>query len=185
MTMGNPRSIKATDIVSDIYSGVSRRDLMHKYDLTRKQLRSVLEQLVDAGSLAINNLTREFSAFSEEKRPQEMRAMPRIYLDSELEIFCLEKPEVKGSVSDISEIGLGTKGISAKPDDPKNLVVIWQDEKGIRTIEVEATCRWSKKSESSGEWHAGFRITKVSGRNLTTFRRLFELIPFEAPESDK
>jgi hypothetical protein len=183
--MGNPRSIKATDIVSDIYSGVSRRELMRKYELTRKQLRSVLEQLVDAGSLARNDVTKEFSAFSEENRPSEMRAMPRIYLDSELEIFCLEKPEVKGVVSDISEIGIGTKGIAAQPEEPKNLVIIWQDISGIRTMEIEATCRWSQQSESTGNWLAGFRINKVSGRNLTTFRQFFQRVPFVEPESDE
>jgi len=81
--------------------------------------------------------------------------------------------ENKGVVINISEDGIGVKGIDAKPDEPKTLVIpAYHGFVMFDSIVMIAECRWADIDSATGEKCAGFKLLQLTARNSSELSKL-------------
>lgn len=81
--------------------------------------------------------------------------------------------ENKGVVINISEDGIGVKGIDAKPDEPKTLVIpAYHGFVMFDSIVMIAECRWTDTDSATGEKYAGFKLLQLTARNSSELSKL-------------
>jgi hypothetical protein len=119
--MNPKRSIKARDIINDIRGGMNASDIMAKYRLTIKGLRTAFQQLVQGSALSkeeLNDLKslRDISV-------KGLRQLPRFPMKSPTKIFDGGDPFKGGLVKDISEKGVCIQGIEAQIGEVKNFII--------------------------------------------------------------
>ena len=85
-------------------------------------------------------------------------------------------PELKGTVIDISERGLGVKGLKVKVDEVKFLSVKANQLLKIRPFVLKVKCRWVKAGYEVKETQAGFEIISVTPDALQELRDLVEIL---------
>ena len=120
--MALEREIKAKEIVNDIVSGIGDNDLMHKYRLTYRGLQSVFKKLAEANIID--------SAFLEGRIVPQLSAettvvtrLPRKDIFVPLPVEDATNPECRGIVTNITERGLGVKGMNPEVDEVKKLII--------------------------------------------------------------
>ena len=171
--------IKAGDLVRDIRSGLTEAQIMEKYKLSHVGIRSAFNKLVEAGVMAAGEIYGRSEGLADTVAIEQVRGESREYIEVILQIHEIGCPQVKGAVRDISERGVGVRGIAAKPDDKKTFLLNSDRFFSIGPLVFEAVCKWSKKDEESGECVAGFEITKINDRTLLELRELLRLISFK------
>jgi len=81
--------------------------------------------------------------------------------------------ENKGIVINISEDGIGVKGIDAKPDERKTLVIpAYHGFVMFDSIVMIAECRWTDTDSATGEKCAGFKLLQLTARNSNELSKL-------------
>ncbi len=98
--------------------------------------------------------------------------MPRHYIAMTVHIYESQRPEIMGTLSDVTEKGIATAGIEATVGETTTLVIPAENFVGGEPIEFEAKCRWATKEADSGEWSAGFQIEKISAKSLEDLKGL-------------
>lgn len=166
------------DIVADIRSGTSDSKLMEKYALSGDGLRRVLQTLIDASALTPEDLYGTSPAVHDSVFLENMRELPRQYLAIAVDIYESKRPELAGTLSDLTEKGLAISGIESKIGETKSFVLPAQDFIAADPILFEAKCRWATRQQDTGDWIAGFEITRVSRKCLEDLRSLIESLPF-------
>ena len=170
------KSINAVQIVKDVSSGFTGSQLMKKYRLSPAGLQTVLRKLVDSRLLGIADLGVELYLRLEANMPGDIRERERLRLDFEVQVCDIGKPDDTGVVRDITEEGLGTKGIDAAVDEVKTLMILGDVLDQVPPFVFKAQCRWIKTGEANDDMVAGFQIVKILDRDLERLRRLVELI---------
>ncbi len=169
-TMNPKRRIKARDIVGDIRGGMNVSDLMVKYQLTIKSLRTAFHQLVEGSAMSKEELSKLKSLH--DNTVKGLRHFPRFPMKSPIKIFDGGDPFKGGVVKDISEKGVCVQGIEARVGEVKNFIIRLGSLGAESTIVFQARCRWVKKSETSGKTIlAGFEITDISTLDSGVFAR--------------
>jgi hypothetical protein len=169
------RTIKAKEIISDIESGMSKSELMKKYRLSARGLRSAFRQLVAADAISYLDPWEDTSVHCDESGIKSLRRFTRYYLDFELTVFDEARPKVHGIVRDITERGLGLTGIEAQINETKTLVIEGDEFTAVGPIRLKAKCRWIKRVEVSGARFSGFEITWVSSGDSSELKKLIQL----------
>jgi uncharacterized protein (DUF433 family) len=172
------RQISTAEITADICSGMSDKQLMEKYRLSPPALQEVFEKLVASGV----GLTPDFK--ERKHRPEDWTAvraeLSRLSFRREvsfvLPIFDENSPEMLGIVVDITESGVGVRGMEERVDETKTLVIPADEFFDVRRLRFYATCRWSAKDPSDAEHVAGFEIGGLSRNDVKELRRLIQLI---------
>ncbi len=168
--MNPKRSIKARDIINDIRGGMNASDIMAKYRLTIKGLRTAFQQLVQRSALSKEEL-QDFKSLRDSSI-KELRQLPRYPMKSPIKIFDGGDPFKGGVVKDISEKGVCIQGISAQIGEVKNFIIRLGSLGASSSIVFEARCRWVKKGMTSGKTElAGFEITDISASDSAAFAR--------------
>jgi hypothetical protein len=168
--MNPKRSIKARDIVNDIRGGMDVSDVMSKYRLTIKGLRTAFQQLLQASAMSKGELNDLKSL--RDASVKGLRQLPRYPMKSPIKIFDGGDPFKGGVVKDISEKGVCIEGIEAQIGVVKNFIIRLGHLGADGTIVFEARCRWVKKGMASGKTElAGFEITDISSLDSGTFAR--------------
>jgi hypothetical protein len=104
--------IKAKEIVNDVRSGLSDYQLMEKYGLSHKGLQGVFKKLVDAKAMKPSELyTRAPIVADDTAHVENIRLELREFLEIRLPVRDLGDPTNTGVLSDISEDGVGIRGI--------------------------------------------------------------------------
>ena len=116
------QQIDARDIVKDIRSGMTDSELMKKYDLSSEGLRFALQTLTDTEVIALEELYAASSSAYDTVFVENMRELPRHHLSMAVTIYEATRPEVKGTLRDITEKGVGITGISARVGEVKTSV---------------------------------------------------------------
>ncbi|MGO9568495.1 MAG: hypothetical protein ACLP5H_13225 [Desulfomonilaceae bacterium] len=174
------QQIDSNDIVKDIRSGMTDSELMKKYDLSSGGLRVVLQTLTDAQVIPVEELYATSSSAQDTVFAGNMRKLPRHHLLVAVDIYVWKHPEIKGILSDITEKGIAITGIAARVGEAKTFVIPPGDFIEAEPVLLEARCQWAEKDKDSGEWIAGFGITRISAKCLDDLRRLIESLPFFA-----
>ena len=168
--MNPKRSIKARDIIDDIRGGMNASDIMAKYRLTIKGLRTAFQQLVQGSALSKEELNDLRSL--RDVSVKGLRQLPRYPMKSPIKIFDGGDPFKGGVIKDISEKGVCIQGIESQIGEVKNFIIRLGYLGAGGTIVFEARCRWVKKVMTSGKTEvAGFEITDISSLDSGAFAR--------------
>ncbi len=176
--MGSKRVIKAKEIVADIRSGMTAKQLMIKYNVTAKALRNIMRTLVNGGALNEKEAQEILSQAEENLTVGERRKYPRYFVYVPLPIYDTEDLLAEGQVVDISEEGLRVKGIEAAPGDKKEFVVQPDYYGHVFPFSFEAECKWSSR-DGSGNPMAGFKITDISEGGREQIRKIIRLLALD------
>jgi hypothetical protein len=177
-TTGTKKRINAREIVAEILAGVSRSELMTKFGLTRTELQRALKKLVDSKTLSLAELPADLVVLHDSEIPGDTRREDRYGIDFELPIWEEKDPEHKGQVLDITERGVGIIGLPAVVGQLKKLMVFSEEFLEIDPFVFEATCRWAKNEEITGDCVSGFQISLIADPDLEELRKVIELLRF-------
>jgi len=166
-------------IAEDVRSRLTASQLMEKYQLSYSGLQKVCEKLLTEGlvqAVDINDLNLSV----EETAPlgHERRRAPRRSPSLPITVFDKGGRGSKGTIKDISEKGLGVRGIPGVVGQSKTLYILGDDFGFVDPFEVEAECRWAGTEGPGGQQVAGFQIIAISDEDLG---RLQELICLPDP----
>jgi len=152
--------------------------------------------LVDGRIMTLQELAGRCALLDDSTRQgiQSARLLFRHIVDFELPIYEKEKPALLGNVLDITEGGVGLKGIEATIGESKNFVIPAKKVFGVGRVEFRAQCRWVNREESTGECMGGFEITSISSRasvelaksvQLTELQNQVEVVEYAEPSPEK
>ncbi len=172
------RKIKAKKIAEDIRARVSDFELMSKYGLSSEQLEKLLRRLVEAGTLRQDDINERGLFFDDPANRSKTRRYPRIYLRVPLEIEDLDTASNKGLLTDLSDEGFRTRGITAVVGEEKSFLVSLKEVRK-RAVRLRATCIWTKQDgDAKLLKEAGFKILHISESDLLEIRRVVNLLGF-------
>jgi hypothetical protein len=171
------RRLNIVAILADIRAGMSKQELMKKYDLSEYMMRQVGKKLLDARgkrtpSDGPDTLIEELPQFLE------TREFMRHEVDFELPIYEASQPQIQGRVRDISEEGVSVVGLEAHVGDIKTLVILGDELGGFSSFEFEGYCRWSVPDAADRTYLTAFARHKISEHDLKELRKLLRLITF-------
>jgi uncharacterized protein (DUF433 family) len=168
------RRISAKEIVGDIRSGMTARQLMQKHALSAKGLRRVFHKLLESGWVVENEFAEVPADEDISVIVQKMRKATRRHPVLSVTLYEKAKPQVRGLLRDLSESGLGVSGIRAKVGEMRTLVLVPDESLPVAPFAVHATCRWFKEGEAGSHCSAGFEITHAELSSLEALRDLIE-----------
>jgi hypothetical protein len=167
--------IQAKDIVNDIRAGLTEDELMHKYHLSSRGLRSAYEKLLQKRIMTVHEIYGQPRSEGDDTViVEDMRQLRRHYLTVEVPIYVADSTETQGLLRDITERGLGISGIQVKAGETKSFVVPTQRFLKIPNVRFEARCLWVNSPRGSQNWSAGFQITRISPKGLVNLRDLIK-----------
>lgn len=175
--MAAEREIRAAEIIDDIVSGIGDKELMHRYKLTFKGLQSVYRQIrdlkiIDAALLEeriIPPLNNETTV---------IRRLPRKEIYLPLPVEDAHDPAVRGIITNITERGLGVKGLEIAVDEVKRFIIRSDELLRLKPFHLKAKCRWVTPSDDTHEILAGFEIIAIAQTELRKLRNLIETLEY-------
>jgi hypothetical protein len=175
--MATRREIKAKEIISDIISGITDNELMSKYKLTFRGLQSVFRQLVDL-KLADSAVLKERILPRLKTETTVVTRMPRKEVFVPLPVQDADNPDVRGIIINITERGMGVKGLGADIDEARNLVIRPEKFFQLRPFILRAKCRWVEPSDDPKETLAGFEIISITPEELQKLKDLIGTLEY-------
>ncbi len=103
--------VSARQLMADIRSGMSRRELMHRYGLTTAGLRRLLNVLTDINAITWDELVGELHFLEDPLTQSYERYSSRYQVKFDVPIYDASLPETHGRILDVTETGLGVEGI--------------------------------------------------------------------------
>jgi hypothetical protein len=174
--MAHKRRIRAEDIVPDILNGMSHGELMRKYRLSARGLRSAFSKLVEMRVLTVEDLHRLLR-----KRPQktvvidELSHLSHRHLTLNLPIEDLTRPGETGTLWYVTEKNFAVTGIESQAGEVKSFAIPCRKYLRARSISFEAECLWYSRQMPPDPSVTAFRITKISTWNLAHLRELIQV----------
>jgi hypothetical protein len=110
-----------------------------------------------------------------------VRQLQRYYLDFDLPIVQTDPQEIEGRVRDLSERGVGVRGIPSKIDETKTLLIRHEKFFLLKPFFFRATCRWARSAEAAQDCIAGFEIVEISREADENLTKLVRMLTFAAP----
>jgi hypothetical protein len=175
--MAGEREIKAKEIVRDINSGIGDNELMHKYRLTFKGLQSVYKRLVKA-NLIDETLLEGRIAPQLTTETTIITRLPRQQMYMPLPVQDVSNPDERGIVTDLSERGLGVKGLKIEIDEVRELIIRPDKFFNLSPFSFKAKCRWTKTEDEGQEILAGFEIVSIAGKDLEGLKDLIHTLEY-------
>ncbi len=116
----------------------------------------------------------------DEPSPEETdrREQPRYPVGFRLPVHEATKRENKGIIIDVSEGGVGIKGLSAEAGDTKTLVIpaYYYGRVTFDSIVIIAECRWTDSNGEPGERSSGFKVLQLTARNEKELAKLISTL---------
>jgi hypothetical protein len=178
------RRIDTKELVADIRTGVSDVQLMEKYKLSSRGLQRVFTKLVDSGSVMMADLSGRSMSYDDSVTLKTVRGSIRALPILSIGIHESTNPEITGRIRDLSEVGVGVRGLVAEVGESKSLVVVPDEFLDIEPFSFEAKCRWSRMGAKGKVCNAGFEITDISENNLIQLQELLQLMTYSFSEKD-
>jgi uncharacterized protein (DUF433 family) len=170
--------IKIRAIVGDVKAGMSDSQMMAKYHIDHEALQALFKKLLDLKAISRDALFGEVGLACETSVPTHVRESDRYVLDFDIPVYEEGLPEIQGRVHDITEKGVGIRGLSLKVNEVKTLVVLGDAFGVVAPFDFRAICRWSGLDQEDGLYAAGFQILEISDRSMGDLRKLIKLIAF-------
>ncbi|MEW6347552.1 MAG: hypothetical protein AB1646_00695 [Thermodesulfobacteriota bacterium] len=170
------RRILIQGIASDVRSNMTDFEIMEKYQLSSNALRDILQKLFQVNLISTADLYRRTVFYHQQNDAANRRRSHRNYLTLLLPVYEVSLPELKGWVTDLTEFGVGTRGLPAKAGDLLTLVVLPERYAPTPEIVFDAACQWVEAEGTEAEPTAGFEITEISNENLDALRALIRFV---------
>ncbi|MEW6350158.1 MAG: hypothetical protein AB1646_13915 [Thermodesulfobacteriota bacterium] len=177
------RKVSVKEIVEDIrLRRLSDPQLMEKYKVSAKGLQSVFQKLLQRNAVNFEDIEGRSQPYVDTITLEQRQEHQRHYLPNPVPIYeskdvvsIYERKDLqnKGRVNDITEKGVGVVGLDVREGETKSFVIVADEFVELDPFSFDATCRWVQL-EASGEYSAGFEITKISERALNELRKLIE-----------
>lgn len=168
----SPRQIGVNSIVKDIRSGITDSQIMTKYHLSSRGLKSLFRKLLDSQAITPFEYTEWAGFFGNSVELNDVRLFNRETLDFQLPVHEAGNLRIKGQILNLSETGIGVWGIPTEVGQDKTLMV---PVKGATVVAV-ARCHWKKVGQRPGESVAGFEIVKVLQGNWESLVQRIQLL---------
>ncbi len=173
-TMARKRDVRKQDFLIDLRAGMADRELMKKYKLTPRGLGTLFRNLVNAKVLTFGELlSRSGGQLNLPEVVAEYRIRSREKLEFLLPISDSEQPENTGLLYDITDDGVGARGLEARVGEVKTLIIPADDYFRAEPVIFQGICRWVEKDDDRWESGAGFRVLRTLRGDL---RELQEII---------
>ncbi len=189
--MSPKQRISSSEFVQDVRSGMSYSELLEKYKLSPNRIQRIFRGLIDGQMMTLDELGGRYALFDDTVQHciQSVRLLFRHVVNFVLPICEKEKPKTLGIVLDITEGGVGLKGIETTTGEFKNFAIPANKFFDVAQVEFRAQCRWMNREESTGKCIGGFEITNISPGGSVELRKLVQLIELanqvEVTESDE
>lgn len=170
--------IRTVEVVADICCGMGSSELRKKYGLTPWGVQQALKKLVDAGAITLDGLCQELKLRYEAVCPDDVRESRRYYLDFEVACYEKARPEIVGSVRDLTRTGLGATGIEAEVDEAKTLILAPKGLSPDGEVGLQAKCLWARRDGTDGEWLTGFQVAPITTQDRQGLTRLLRAVTF-------
>ena len=171
------RKIKAKEIVNDIRDGMSDSQLMEKHRLSLKGLQSVFRKLVEAKAISPRELfNRAPNVGDDTVDVTSIRLFPRDFVEVPLPICDADDPKNIGTITNVTENGLGIRGIRVATGETKTLVFFSDRLFPVGPFALQAECRWVRNGNACGQLDSGFEITNISETGSQQLRKIVEWV---------
>jgi hypothetical protein len=178
------RRIDTKELIADIRSGVADVELMEKYKLSSRGLQRVFNKLVDSGSAMAADLSGRSMSYDDSVTLKKVRVSIRALPILSIGIYESTNPEIIGRIRDLSEVGVGVRGLVAEVGELKNLVVVPDEFLDIEQFSFEAKCQWSRTGNKGKICNAGFEITDISESDFIQLQELLQLMTYSFSDKD-
>ncbi len=168
--MEEKRTLDAKDLIYDIRAGMTDTQMMEKYKLTARGLQSALRKLINVQAISPEELYERFPLY-EELTADDLRKIVGSPSAYPIPIYEADRPESRGEVRNVTERGVGIKGIPAKVGETKTFVMDAGAFVAVAPVTFNGQCRWIRK-KSSGDYVGGFEITMISETSLQHLRKV-------------
>lgn len=156
------------DFLKDLRAGMVDRDLMKKYNLTPRGLGTLLRNLVNAEVISFKELIKIASGqLNLPEMIAELRIRSRKQLEFLLPISDSKQPENVGLVYDISDDGVGTRGLKVTVHEIMTLLIPADDYFRVEPVIFKGVCRWVEEKKDRWDSAAGFRVERLLRGSLT------------------
>ncbi len=163
----------AKQLVKDIKAGVTELELMSKYKLTSRGLQMAYTRLVKLKYISRKEVQDKIPSFGTVITLADMRNAPRNFPAVEIVVYEEAQPDNLGHIIDVSEKGVGVKGIRAEMNDRKNLIIPSDEFGEFATVRFEGVCKWVDNG-ANGSRRSGFEILEISKGSLEELRFLIK-----------
>ena len=173
--------VDVATIVNDIRSGMTDEGLMARHGLTETGLRKAFGQLVDLKVLKpieVQERCKAVRSYEESKGVYyagqlatvvvdvpsaecDSRMIPRHFVAFPVPVHEMPDAHIQGELLDISELGVGIRGLKTRVGERKTISVHPEVCSDIAPFSLETVCRWVRKGDN-GEYVAGFEIVDAS-----------------------
>jgi signal transduction histidine kinase/ActR/RegA family two-component response regulator len=182
--MAADRRIRARDIVRDLRSGMSDAELMEKYRVSAKGLQGLFKQLFAARIMSPDELYDRSPSYDHTVVLENLRTTQRHTLFVPVPAHLRDRPDVKGTVREITERGLRTAGLEVTAHVSYTLVLSLDGLVSLPDVIIEATCRWTNIEIEENTPIAGFEITKLLEGDLAGLLEAVSAVPFSHADGD-
>ncbi|MEW6349191.1 MAG: hypothetical protein AB1646_09020 [Thermodesulfobacteriota bacterium] len=172
-------AVRARDLVHDIKSGVADFDLMEKYDLSLLGLKSVFKKLVTRGFITQEEIDGRRTPGKDTVDLDDPRQGSRRRLRASVAIFEEGDQANNGVVWDVSQTGIGTRGLETEVNEIKTLIIRPDMSTRVSPFRITVGCRWCRREETSGGCVAGFEILAIGEEDFHQLRKLLVRLTVE------
>lgn len=176
------RQIDSRDMIDDVRSGMSDSELMTKYALSSEGLRTAVQKMIESNVITVDDLSDSSPPQHDTVFVENMREAPRYHLAVDVVIYGLKNPEIRGSLVNVGENGLGIRGIESRVGETKTFIIPTSGFSlafsPIDPVRFDAKCKWAKRDPITRQWHAGFEITDISTKCRDDLERLIQSASF-------
>lgn len=174
--MEGKRTIKKRDIIQGLRGGLINLQIMEKYQLSLKRLKSILTVLLDSETITDSELEGRVPQGDNTVDVDPQRTFRRNYLFVNLPVCEADHGSEDGYVRDITEKGLQIAGLPATVGGGKALVLKPDSFTDIGAFVLEARCKWVKPATDEEESLAGFEITDISKQHIGELRNVIQTL---------
>ncbi len=171
--------IQAGEIIDDIRSGLTDFELMSKYSMSALDLRNTIQKLLDGDIIQSSEVYHRRVLYDDSLDDESRREIPRHYLALLLPVYEADNPNVKGWLTDITEQGVGVRGIKAVRGEFRAFVIVPERFSRVDQIVFETECRWAEDGNEDVEPTAGFQITGISSHDLVALKEFIRVITID------
>jgi len=166
------RQRRAVQILADARSGMTVAEIAKKNSFLAANFNNILKRLEDLPVLSDDNCTSKTGSHCTEQGARDRRSFPRLQRPVlTTRIYEAVVPEKTGLILDLSESGIGVRGIESQMGQEKTLFMNVGDFVEYEALTFECRCRWiSVYDDTQRDLCAGFEITSISANSLVCLK---------------
>lgn len=181
--MTRDEKLRKEDFLEDLRSGMADHELMAKYHLTPRGLGTLFRNLVNAELISFAELIKiSTGQLNLPEVVAEYRTRSRRQVEFLLPISDSEQPENTGFVYDVTDDGIGTRGLKTRVGEMKTFVIPADDYFQSDPIVFRGICRWVDEKPDRWESGAGFKVVSILKGSLGELQDMIRAIHPEPPE---